>query len=111
MDVLFVLLVTAVTTLCAPVCRRSGDASQEHVDVVSLNMAVGTVTQRPAIADWSLTIRPVLIVGAYLAAWTMLDRLAALFETAPDVSIWYPPFALDMALLAWFKAGLHVERG
>lgn len=35
----------------------------------------------------------------------MLDRLASLFETAPEVSVWYPPFALDVALLLLF--GLH----
>ncbi len=42
------------------------------------------------------------IVAAYLAAWVSLDSLAALFETAPEVSIWYPPFALDVALLLAF---------
>ncbi len=47
-------------------------------------------------------IRSLFIVFAYLAAWVSLDLVAVRFETAPEVSIWYPPSALDIVLLLAF---------
>ena len=55
-----------------------------------------------AFPDRSSTIRPLFVAGTYLWAWTLLDLLATRFETAPEVSIWYPPSALDVALLLAF---------
>jgi len=44
-------------------------------------------------------LRPLLIATLYLLAWYALDRVAQRFNTAPEVSVWYPPFALDYVLL------------
>ncbi len=51
---------------------------------------------------WSAIIRHLIVIGGYLLAWTSLDFLAIKFEAAPGVSIWYPPSALDIALLLVF---------
>ena len=42
-------------------------------------------------------IAAVLVV--YLAIWTGLDYIAARFEVAPGVSLWYPPAAVNVILL------------
>jgi len=55
---------------------------------------------RPSV--WSVIIRHLIVIGGYLLAWTSLDLLAIKFEAAPGVSIWYPPSALDVALLLAF---------
>ena len=44
-------------------------------------------------------VRYIWIVTIYLIAWTTLDILALQFETAPEISIWYPPSALDIVLI------------
>lgn len=44
-------------------------------------------------------MRYLWIVTIYLIAWTTLDILALQFETAPEISIWYPPSALDIVLI------------
>lgn len=46
--------------------------------------------------------RDIGIVVAYLVVWVALDAAAAHFEAAPEVSVWYPPSALDVALLLTF---------
>ncbi len=43
--------------------------------------------------------RYIWIVAIYLIAWAMLDILSLQFETAPEISIWYPPSALDIVLI------------
>lgn len=47
-------------------------------------------------------VRYVLIVAIYLVAWAALDKIALAFETAPEISVWYPPSALDFVLLLVF---------
>lgn len=49
-----------------------------------------------------MTVRDLRIVVAYVVCWIALDLAAALFEAAPEVSLWYPPSALDVALLLAF---------
>ena len=44
-------------------------------------------------------VRYIWIVTIYLIAWTTLDVVALQFETAPEISIWYPPSALDIVLI------------
>lgn len=44
-------------------------------------------------------VRYIWIVTIYLIAWAALDIVALQFETAPEISIWYPPSALDIVLL------------
>jgi len=46
--------------------------------------------------------RPVLIGLVYLLAWYLLDQAALHFQTAREISVWYPPFALDVVLLLVF---------
>jgi len=46
--------------------------------------------------------RPLILTALYLLAWYPLDRGAQRFQTAPEVSVWYPPFALDFILLLVF---------
>ena len=46
--------------------------------------------------------RSVAIVGAYTFSWLALDRAAMLFETAAEVSLFYPPPALNFVLLQVF---------
>lgn len=45
---------------------------------------------------------PLSTAAVYLAAWWALDAAAQRFETAPGVSVWYPPTALDYVLLLAF---------
>ena len=45
---------------------------------------------------------PLLIVIVYLLGWYLLDKVAQPYQTAPEISIWYPPFALDFVLLLVF---------
>ncbi|MBB5233149.1 putative bifunctional diguanylate cyclase/phosphodiesterase [Deinococcus budaensis] len=45
---------------------------------------------------------PLTIAAVYLAAWWGLDAAAQRFETAPGISVWYPPTALDYVLLLAF---------
>ena len=45
---------------------------------------------------------PLLIAVAYLLGWYLLDKAAQPYQTAPEISIWYPPFALDFVLLLVF---------
>ncbi len=44
----------------------------------------------------------VLVVALYLLLWSALDFESLKFELAPEVQIWYPPFALDVVLLLVF---------
>ena len=44
-------------------------------------------------------VRYIWIVTIYLIAWATLDIVALEFETAPEISIWYPPSALDIVLI------------
>ncbi len=46
--------------------------------------------------------RSIAIVGAYISGWLALDRAAVIFETAPEVSLFYTPPALDFVLLQVF---------
>jgi len=46
--------------------------------------------------------RVLLVVVVYLLAWTALDVAASQFQAARDVSLWYPPPALDLVLLLVF---------
>ncbi|MCY7321829.1 MAG: MASE1 domain-containing protein [Phormidesmis sp. CAN_BIN36] len=46
--------------------------------------------------------RSAAIVGAYTLVWLALDRAAVLFETVPEVSLFYPPPALNFVLLQVF---------
>jgi len=46
--------------------------------------------------------RALLVVVVYLLAWTALDVAASQFQAARDVSLWYPPPALDLVLLLVF---------
>ena len=42
----------------------------------------------------------VVVVGiGYLVVWAALDLVAGHFEAAPEISTWYPPAGLDLALL------------
>lgn len=46
--------------------------------------------------------QPVLyvwIATLYLIAWAVLDKVSLAFETTPEVSVWYPPSALDIVLI------------
>jgi hypothetical protein len=47
-------------------------------------------------------VRYVWIVTVYLIFWAALDTIALLFETVPEISVWYPPSALDFVLLLVF---------
>jgi len=47
-------------------------------------------------------LRPALIVSIYLIAWYALDVISLHFEAAPEIQVWYPPSALDVALLLVF---------
>jgi diguanylate cyclase (GGDEF)-like protein len=47
-------------------------------------------------------VRYVLVVAIYLILWTILDKVATKFQTAPEIQIWYPPSALDFVLLLVF---------
>ncbi len=49
-----------------------------------------------------LLVRYIWIITIYLIAWATLDTLALEFETAPEISVWYPPSALDIVLLLTF---------
>lgn len=54
---------------------------------------------------WRRTSTPgrcIWIVTIYLVAWTILDKIALAFETAPEISVWYPPSALDIVLILTF---------
>lgn len=42
------------------------------------------------------------LIEAYLICWAALDQVALLFATAPEIFVWYPPTALDLALLLVF---------
>lgn len=44
-------------------------------------------------------VRYIWIVTIYLIAWAMLDTVSLAFESAPEISVWYPPSALDIVLL------------
>ena len=46
--------------------------------------------------------RPIILTALYLLAWYPLDLAAQRFQTAPEISVWYPPFALDFVLLLVF---------
>lgn len=47
-------------------------------------------------------VRYVWLVTIYLIAWAALDKIALAFETTPEVSVWYPPSALDIVLTLVF---------
>ena len=47
-------------------------------------------------------VRSIWVVAIYLIAWSILDIIALSFETAPEISIWYPPSALDIVLILTF---------
>lgn len=47
-------------------------------------------------------VRYVWVVTLYLICWAALDRVALAFETAPEISVWYPPSGLDFVLLLVF---------
>lgn len=44
-------------------------------------------------------MRYVLLVALYLIAWVVLDKFSLNFAASPEVSIWYPPPALDLVLV------------
>jgi signal transduction histidine kinase len=46
--------------------------------------------------------RSIAISAAYLLSWLVLDRITLVFETAPEVSLFYPPPALGFVLLQVF---------
>ena len=46
--------------------------------------------------------RSIVIVFAYVVVWLALDRATQIFETAPEVSLFYPPPALSFVLLQVF---------
>ncbi|WP_181314340.1 ATP-binding protein [Phormidesmis priestleyi] len=46
--------------------------------------------------------RSIAIVGVYTLSWLALDRASLIFETAPEVSLFYPPPALNFVLLQVF---------
>lgn len=47
-------------------------------------------------------VRYVWVVTLYLIFWAALDTVSLAFETTPEISIWYPPSALDFVLLFVF---------
>jgi diguanylate cyclase (GGDEF)-like protein len=47
-------------------------------------------------------VRYLGIVGIYLVGWTLLDKVALAFESKPEISVWYPPSALDLVLTLVF---------
>ncbi len=54
---------------------------------------------------WEYIPKPVQyvwIITIYLVFWAILDEVALAFETAPEISVWYPPSALDFVLLLVF---------
>lgn len=53
-------------------------------------------------ARGALLLRPVLIISIYLVLWYALDLAALHFEAASEIQVWYPPSALDVALLLVF---------
>lgn len=61
--------------------------------------AVGAVATVARSAAWRRARRPLVVAAVYLAAWYPLDQVAQRFQTAPDISVWYPPAGLDVALL------------
>ena len=54
---------------------------------------------RVARRAWLLARRPLLVTTLYLLAWYPLDLAAQQFQTAREISVWYPPFGLNVALL------------
>jgi len=62
--------------------------------------------RRVTVAGWVTRLaaarRPLLVVVVYLLVWTALDMAASQFQAARDVSLWYPPPALDLVLLLVF---------
>lgn len=52
-----------------------------------------------SIPSW---LRTVVVIAVYTLLWLALDLLTLVFETAPEVVLFYPPAALDMALLLGF---------
>ncbi len=55
-----------------------------------------------ATAWWWVVGRVVSVVVVYLVAWAGLDVVATHFQAEQDVSVWYPPPALDVVLLLVF---------
>lgn len=59
-----------------------------------------------ALLQWQQRIpQPLRYLGLielYLICWAALDEIALLFESAPEISVWYPPVALDFVLLLVF---------
>lgn len=47
-------------------------------------------------------VRYVWLVTIYLVIWAALDKAALAFETTPEISVWYPPSALDIVLTLIF---------
>lgn len=47
-------------------------------------------------------VRYVWVVTLYLVLWAVLDRIALAFETRAEISVWYPPSALNFVLLLVF---------
>ena len=47
-------------------------------------------------------VRHIWLVTIYLIAWATLDSIALAFETAPEISVWYPASALDIVLILAF---------
>ena len=45
---------------------------------------------------------PLTIAAVYLVTWLALDTASQRFDTAPGISVWYPPAALDYVLLLVF---------
>jgi len=60
------------------------------------------VQQSHADALWRRARRPLSIAVIYVLAWYPLDQASQKFQTAPDVSVWYPPAGLDVGLLLVF---------
>ncbi len=58
--------------------------------------------QSHADALWRRARRPLSIAVIYVLAWYPLDQASQKFQTAPDVSVWYPPAGLDVGLLLVF---------
>lgn len=47
-------------------------------------------------------VRYIWLLAIYLISWAILDTVALAFESAPEISVWYPPSALDIVLILTF---------
>jgi len=60
---------------------------------------------RTLFKHWRLTpsfVRYIWLVTFYLIVWATLDTIALAFESAREISVWYPPSALDIVLIFTF---------